>query len=54
MNYLVYKDSPNYTKMYQIFLNGKESAYPFILILTLHSTLHITDNELNMQNRKKF
>ena len=54
MNYLVYKDSPNYTKMYQIFLNGKESAYPFILILTRHSTLNITDNELNMQNRKKF
>ena len=40
---------PNYTKIYQIFLNVKESAYPFILILTLHSTLHITDNELNMQ-----
>ena len=54
INYLVNKDSPNYSKIYQIFLNGKESAYPFILILTLHSTLHITDNELNMQNRKEF
>ena len=47
INYLVNKGN---SKIYQIFLNGKESAYPSILILTLHSTLHITDNELNMQN----